>query len=64
VSLAIYNLLGQKVADLMHENQVAGDHQIVWDGFDSDGIAVASGIYFVKLSAGSQSFQKKMTVLR
>ena len=47
VELSIYNLLGQKVATLVSEQQPAGVYQVQWDAND-----FASGIYYYKLWAG------------
>lgn len=51
VTLKIVNLLGQEVATLMDNPQNAGDVKVVWDGKDSAGNRVASGIYFYQLKA-------------
>ena len=44
VSLIIYNLLGEEVADLVNEVQQAGFHHATWDA-----IKLSSGIYFYRL---------------
>jgi len=51
VTLKIVSLLGQEVATLMDSRQNAGDIEIVWDGKNSVGNQVASGIYFYQLEA-------------
>jgi hypothetical protein len=57
VSLAIYNVLGQKVRTLLDRRIEAGKHQVVWDGRDGAGKPVSSGVYFVSMvaSKGSKS---------
>jgi sugar lactone lactonase YvrE len=59
VELSIYNLLGQKVATLVDEEQRAGYHQVEWEasGF-------ASGIYYYKIEAGEFQDVKKMIFLK
>jgi len=52
VELAIFNSLGQKVRTLIDEAKPAGRHQAVWDGSDSSGRKVASGVYFYRLRVG------------
>jgi len=64
VSLQIYNILGQKLKMLTHDHQPAGRYQVFWDGRDSLGIEVASGIYFVRMEAGSYALTRKMVLLR
>jgi len=49
VSLKIYNILGQEVVTLVDSRQKGGTYQVVWDGRDSGGKEVASGIYFYRL---------------
>lgn len=65
VTLAVYNVLGQKVRTLIN-NQLAtaGFHAKQWDGRDDAGRQVASGIYFYKLEAGNFSSIKKMVLMK
>ena len=49
VRLRIYNTLGQVVRTLVHEVQPAGRYQVVWEGRDERGVAVASGVYLARL---------------
>lgn len=52
VSLRIFNTLGQRVRDLMHEKQqTAGIYTVEWDGKDELGRSVSSGVYFYRLDA-------------
>ena len=64
VELSIYNIKGQKVKTLVHEVLPAGEHAIIWDGRNSNGNRVSSGIYFYKLEAGDYQKVKKMILLR
>jgi len=54
VALEIYSLAGQHVRTLVNESLRAGYYTAVWDGRDSCGQQVASGVYFYRLSATSQ----------
>jgi M6 family metalloprotease-like protein len=49
VSLAIYNVLGQKVLTLVDGDLEAGRHEASWDGKDRSAKAVASGVYLCRL---------------
>ena len=60
VELMIYNLRGQIVRVLANEFQEAGAKAIQWDGKNTFGREVASGIYFVRLSARNHSFSRKI----
>ncbi len=44
VELNVYNLLGQKVADLINKNLPPGNYSVTWDATDQE-----SGIYLVRL---------------
>ena len=59
VELSIYNLLGQKIAILVSEQQQAGKHQVSWDA-----TGFPSGIYYYVLKAGEFRQVKKMVLLR
>ncbi len=61
VKLTIYNLRGQKVATLMSEQTlVRGEHQLAWDGRDSQGRMIPAGVYLYKLHAGGCSLRGKL----
>ena len=64
VTISIINLLGQNVRTIINENQVAGKHELIWDGTDQSGRAVASGIYFYQISSGGFTESKKMIMLK
>jgi hypothetical protein len=59
VKLTIYNLRGEKVKQFIDGFQAKGWKKIIWDGKNSQGKKVASGIYFCKLqiSAGSETIR-------
>ncbi|HQP27399.1 MAG TPA: FlgD immunoglobulin-like domain containing protein, partial [Candidatus Syntrophosphaera sp.] len=63
-NLAVYNLKGQKVKSLVSQILTAGDHSVVWDGRDEQGLPVASGIYFSRLCFSDQTLQKKMVLAK
>ena len=64
VKMKIDNTLGQLVNTLVHENKQQGEYKIIWDGKDSTGKDVPSGVYFYRLKAGDFSEVKKMILLR
>lgn len=64
VELEIINVFGQRVMSWSYRSQVAGRHSVTWDGNDSAGIPVASGVYLYRLSTESFSQTRKMTLLR
>ena len=63
VSLNIYNIKGQLVKTLVNEVLPAGEHSIIWDGSDSNGNQVSSGIYFYKLNVNGKTEAVKKCLL-
>jgi hypothetical protein len=59
VKIVIYNLIGQKVAELVTSKFSAGDHSI-----DFNAANLSSGIYLYKIEAGSFTSVKKMQLLK
>ena len=45
VTLSIYNTKGQLVNTLVKKYQIAGMHNVVWNGKDANGKRVSSGVY-------------------
>jgi hypothetical protein len=67
VSMKIYDLAGRLVSNIILGQLTAGQHRVIWDGVNSNGDHVSSGIYFVKLESrttGSISNTKKLVLLR
>ncbi len=64
VTLEVFNIVGQKVTVLADGYRRAGSHDVVWDGRDSSGRTVASGIYYYRLKAGDHSETNRMTLLK
>ena len=62
--VTIYNLLGQRVTNLVAEYLQTGEHAIIWDGRNEWGEAVSSGLYFYVIESGEHFETKKMTLLR
>jgi hypothetical protein len=64
ILLNVYNLNGQLVNTIAAGSYSAGQHMATWNGKDSHGNEVASGIYLYRLTVGSTSFTKKMVLVR
>jgi hypothetical protein len=64
VKLEIYNILGKKIITLVDKKLSAGYKIVEWDGKDSQGNEVSTGIYFYKLKAGDFTQTKKMVLLK
>ncbi|MCH7974409.1 MAG: T9SS type A sorting domain-containing protein, partial [Bacteroidetes bacterium] len=55
VRLTIYNLLGQVVTTLVNEEISAGNYSVIWNGTDTNGLQVSSGVYLYKMKASGNS---------
>ncbi len=64
VTIEVYNVLGQKVNTLIDETKPAGEYQTAWNGVDSDGERVSTGVYFYRFRAGDFVETKKMLLLK
>jgi len=59
VTMKVYDLLGQEVAILVNEEQVAGVYEVTFDAAQ-----LPSGIYFYSINAGDFVATKKMILLK
>ena len=64
VDLAIYNLVGQRVATLVDGRRQAGSYAINWDGRDDSGGELASGAYLYRLRTEDQVATRKLLLLK
>jgi hypothetical protein len=64
VTLELFNINGQKVRTLINSFQTAGRHSVLWDGTNSSGQQVASGMYFYRLTSGKITQTRKMLLLK
>lgn len=63
-TLQIYNSLGQLVRTLVNTEQSQGEYSVVWNGFDNNGAAVSSGVYYYKLTHGDFVSSRKLIKLK
>ena len=59
VSIKVFDILGNNVAELIHEKQSPGSYEINFDGSN-----IPSGIYFYTLKAGSFKDTKRMLLIK
>ncbi|MCK4312625.1 MAG: T9SS type A sorting domain-containing protein, partial [Candidatus Cloacimonetes bacterium] len=64
ISLEIYNIRGQKVRTLVNEFREVGYHSVIWNGKDSNGKPVSSGLYFYRMKMTDYSQLRKMLLLK
>lgn len=64
VRAAIYNVRGEKIRSLLHQNQKSGSFELNWDGKNEKGADVTDGVYIVRIKAGNQSLVSKILMTR
>jgi tetratricopeptide (TPR) repeat protein len=67
VKIAIYDIMGRIVKTLASESKPIGSYQVTWDGTNSNGIKVSSGIYLYRFEAvtleNNQHFTKSAKLM-
>ncbi|MCZ6766301.1 MAG: aryl-sulfate sulfotransferase [bacterium] len=64
VELMVYDAGGRLVRTLVQENMPAGAKEVTWDGHDDAGNQVSSGVYFYRLTVGTQTLTRKMVMIK
>ncbi|NQU06550.1 MAG: T9SS type A sorting domain-containing protein, partial [Calditrichaeota bacterium] len=59
VDLAVYDLSGRLVAELMSGRQATGNHTVLFDG-----TGMPSGVYMLRLQSGGQSSLMKVMLVK
>lgn len=55
VKLSIFDAVGNEINTLVNTNQLSGEYNTRWNGKDSYGISVSSGVYFYRLVVSSSN---------
>ncbi|MBA4318257.1 MAG: hypothetical protein C0412_07635 [Flavobacterium sp.] len=64
VEIIVYDILGRKIIELVNSEIEAGRKQVTWNGTNSNGYSVSSGIYIFRLITQQFSNSKKMILLK
>ncbi|MBC8423825.1 hypothetical protein H8E07_06850 [bacterium] len=64
IGLTVYDAVGRKIRELAAGAFGPGDHEARWDGTDDGGRAVSTGLYFVRLRAGSTLQARSLVLVR
>jgi len=62
--IGIYDLTGRRVTTLADRTFSAGAHTLIWNGSDSQGRALPSGTYLVRLATESRLESRKVMLIR
>ncbi len=64
ITMDVYNLQGQLIKKLGAGNLPAGYHRIDWDGTNSKGTHVGSGLYFISMRVGREIQTEKILLIK
>jgi len=64
VDINIYNIKGQRVKEVVSDSFSAGQHSVVWNGDDSTGRSVGSGVYFYRMTTHGYTSVRKMLLMK
>ncbi len=64
VHLVIYDILGKEVKTIVNSKELAGYRSVRWDGLNSYGQEVSTGMYFYRLETSDFSKVQKMVLLK
>jgi len=64
VEISIYDIKGSLIRKIFKGELEAGNHTVEWDGTNSIGYKVSSGVYFCKMKTSDYQFVKKMQLIK
>ena len=64
IRIGVYDVTGRLIRTLADSPQAAGMHPVIWDGRNRDGSDAPSGLYFVRVRAGSFVQSRKLVLVR
>ncbi len=64
IKLAIYDIVGNEIKTLVEGKKPVGEYEVTWNGTDSRGAKVASGLYFYRLESKNYKQTRKMLIIK
>jgi hypothetical protein len=64
VRLTVYNIMGQKVRELVARELTPGTHSFIWNGKNEQGNAVSTGVYITSLQWNNHTVTRRMTLVK
>lgn len=64
LNIEIYNNRGQMVRSFAMGQKEQGRYKLLWDGTDNSGYSCGTGMYFIKMQAGKETFVKKAALVK
>ncbi len=63
IIIRIYNLIGEEIKMLVNKKQSSGNYQVMWDGCNSAGSPVSSGIYLYEMFVDNKFVKSRKMLL-
>jgi|GEM_PF-4335383 len=64
IELDLYDVSGRRVRELWRGDVARGEHRMEWDGRDSEGRLLSSGVYFLRLEGMGRRAVRKVVLVR
>jgi hypothetical protein len=64
VKLAVYDVQGRQMKNLVDGYQLAGRRIVNWDGRNDAGMSLAAGVYVIRMEAGGAVMSRRVAVVR
>ncbi|MDY0151749.1 MAG: FlgD immunoglobulin-like domain containing protein [Candidatus Cloacimonas sp.] len=64
VNFAIYNTRGQLVRSFSEGTKAAGNYKTYWNGTDNNGRICSTGVYYIRMISGQDSFMRKAVLMK
>jgi len=64
IKIDVYNVKGQFVKNLVNDYKKSGDHEVYWNGTDTNGKNVASGLYFYHMKSENERVINKAILIK
>ncbi len=64
LSVSVYNIKGQKVANVFNGISNTKKGELIWNGKDINGKSVANGIYFMRANSEGMSITEKFMIMK
>ncbi len=64
VEVAIYGVDGRRVRTVLSGNLSLGRHEVIWDGWTDRGRPAGAGVYYVRITIGTNRQTYKLTLVR
>jgi hypothetical protein len=64
VDVTVFDILGRRIATILHAEKEAGSYTMEWNGRDDQGLAVPTGMYIIRMTAGEFTASQKVSLLK